>query len=199
MIAQHYELWVAQEAGDPEPIVGMVIGWETPQSDEKPMAVPDLAPVFVTEGGQMGGSSVFVAAGPYFVAVTRERAIERLEAYLKPRRQGQSAETDIERKRRWEAAVDVARDSAVGGELASLQAAVVDRLRPTIPKLADVAGEAEWKLVAPRHVLVTVHLRRPVIEAVPKWDEDLIRYAKAILGDGWIVTVNKPGRLYQRR
>lgn len=32
------------------------------------------------------------------------------------------------------------------------QAVIVDRLRPLIPKLAEVAREAEWKLIEPRHI-----------------------------------------------
>ena len=200
MIGQHYELWVAQKRGDSEPIVGMVIGWEAPQSDAEPLGVEHLAPVFVTEGGKTGESSVFVAAHPYVVAVTRERAVQGLQGQAEPRREVRSEETEREeRRRRWDAAAEVARDSAVGGELASLQAAVVDRLRPALPKLAGVAGEAEWKLVAPRHVLVTVHQRTPVLDALPEWDEELITHAKAVLGEGWIVTVNKPGRVYRRR
>jgi hypothetical protein len=200
MTPQHYPLWVAQELDDNDPRVGLVIGWHAPQSDADPLLVQDLAPVFVGEGGKAGGSSVFVAADPYFVAATREQAVEALNAHVKPRHDAQVEEAAREEKRRRrEAAVVAARDSAVRGELAPLQDAVVDRLRPAIPKLAEVAGEAEWELVGPHHVQVRVKRRRPVTEVLLDWDQDLIRYVTAVLGEGWTVTVNKPGLLNRRR
>ncbi|MEH1014826.1 hypothetical protein V6U90_17155 [Micromonospora sp. CPCC 206060] len=197
MIPQHYPLWLAQDLGDDqEPIVGMVIGWQMPQPDVNPPAVQDLDPVFVDEGNETGGSSVFVAVKPYFVAATRDEAVKALEAHVKPRREARAKEATREQaKRRREAEATHARQSAEEGVLMPAQAVIVDRLRPLIPKLAEVAGEAEWKLVKPRHIEVTVKRKTPVMEALSDWDQDLIKSATAVLGEEWAVTVRKPGFL----
>lgn len=56
--------------------------------------------MFVDEGSETGGSSVFVAVNTYFVAATRDEAVKAREAHVMPRREARDKESAREQEKR---------------------------------------------------------------------------------------------------